>query len=84
MLLLLKGTYATDSPLDFSEYNNGTGQLYQDTNGDGQEPVFDTFGLPSAKELNFFIDIGALATGCQRSCASATLKVKGPKNSISL
>ena len=77
MLLLLKGTYATDSPLDFSEYNNGTGQLYQDTNGDGQEPVFDTFGLPSAKELNFFIDIGEIRISSkdQQSLAGLDLGV---------
>ena len=62
MLLLLKGTYATDSPLDFSEYNGGTGALYRDTQdtGAGGDPTFDLFGLPSASNLNFFIDIGEI------------------------
>ena len=62
MLLLLKGTYATDSPISFADYNNGTGQLYQDTQntGAGGDPTFDLFGLPSAQNLNFFMDIGEI------------------------
>jgi hypothetical protein len=63
MLLLLKLTYATDSPLEFSDYSNGTGQLYQDSNGNGTagaDPTFDLNGLPLAQNLNFFIDIGEI------------------------
>lgn len=58
MLLLLKGTYATDNPLDFGDYSNGTGQLYQDVNGATGDPTFDLQGLPTASALNHFIDIG--------------------------
>lgn len=55
MLLLLKGTYATDSPIAFADYNNGTGLLYQDTQdaGAGGDPAFDLFALPTATSLNF-------------------------------
>lgn len=62
MLLLLKLTYATDSPLNFSDYNNGTGQLYQDAQdtGAGGDPAFDLYDLPLAQNLNFFIDIGEI------------------------
>lgn len=62
MLLLLKGTYATDSPIAFSDYNNGTGNLYQDTQdiGAGGDPTFDLYALPSASTLNFFMDIGEI------------------------
>ncbi|MCB1156752.1 MAG: hypothetical protein KDK45_04555 [Leptospiraceae bacterium] len=58
MLLLLKGTYASDNPLGFDEYNNGTGQLYLDDAGDGLDPAFDLGELPYAKDLPIFIDIG--------------------------
>lgn len=62
MLLLLKGTYATDSPIAFADYNNGTGLLYQDTQdaGAGGDPAFDLFALPTATSLNFFMDIGEI------------------------
>ena len=54
MLLLLKGTYATDSPLDFSDYNNGTGELYRDTEnvGAGGDPTFDLNQLPLLNSHN--------------------------------
>lgn len=55
MLLLMKGTYATDNPLDFSEYNNGTGDFYQDPTGD---PTFNLTSLPKASALPIYIDIG--------------------------
>ncbi|TGJ98221.1 hypothetical protein EHQ53_00355 [Leptospira langatensis] len=55
MLLLMKGTYATDNPLDFSEYNNGTGTFYKDPSGD---PSFNLGGLPKAYNLPIYIDIG--------------------------
>ncbi|EQA37866.1 putative lipoprotein [Leptospira inadai serovar Lyme str. 10] len=58
MLLLLKATYATDNPQDFSQYNGGTGALYQDdVPGD---PAFNLTGLPLAKNLPIFIDIGEI------------------------
>ncbi len=62
MLLLLKGTYATDSPISFADYNNGTGLLYQDNQdtGAGGDPAFDLYGLPTAAGLNFFMDIGEI------------------------
>ena len=62
MLLLLKLTYATDSPLEFSEINNGTGKIYQDKfgTGTGFDVPPDLFGLPDAKDLNFFIDVGEI------------------------
>ncbi|WP_411824752.1 LIC11270 family surface protein [Leptospira sp. 'Mane'] len=62
MLLLLKGTYATDSPLDWSELNGGTGVIYKDheDNGDGNggDPAFSVGDLPLAGNLPIFIDIG--------------------------
>jgi hypothetical protein len=62
MLLLLKLTYATDSPLEFSEINGGTGKIYQDKFGvgTGLDITPDLFGLPDAKDLNFFIDVGEI------------------------
>ncbi|MEI7013820.1 LIC11270 family surface protein [Leptospira licerasiae] len=57
MLLLMKGTYATDSPLEFSEYNNGTGDVYEDPSGD---PTFNTAGLPKMANLPIYIDIGEI------------------------
>ncbi|HNM04051.1 MAG TPA: hypothetical protein PKN56_19230 [Leptospiraceae bacterium] len=56
MLLLLKGTYATDDPLKFEETNGGTGQLYQDVTTD--DPVYDLTDMPSAKNLLIHIDFG--------------------------
>lgn len=58
MLLLLKGTYSTDNPLQFSETNNGTGNIYLDDQGDGGDRTFDLVGLPSAQNLPIFLDIG--------------------------
>ena len=79
MLLLLKGTYATDSPLDFSDYNNGTGELYRDTEnvGAGGDPTFDLNQLPLAQNLNFFIDIGEIRISSkdQKSYAGLDLGV---------
>ncbi len=57
MLLLLKATYATDNPLDFSDYNGGTGDLYQDPTGD---PTFNLSGLPKASALPIYMDIGEI------------------------
>lgn len=58
MLLLLKGTYATDNPLDWSELNNGTGDLYLDAQGPGQDPNFSLVGLPKVANMPILIDIG--------------------------
>lgn len=58
MLLLLKGTYATDNPLDWSELNNGTGDLYIDSQGAGLDPDMTLTGLPKAGNLPIFLDIG--------------------------
>ncbi|XDD47002.1 hypothetical protein AB3N60_02610 [Leptospira sp. WS39.C2] len=58
MLLLLKGTYATDNPLDWSELNNGTGDLYVDSQGEGLDPTMTLTNLPKAGNLPIFLDIG--------------------------
>ncbi|PJZ85003.1 LIC11270 family surface protein [Leptospira harrisiae] len=58
MLLLLKGTYATDNPLDWSELNNGTGDLYLDTQGEGLDPVMTLVNQPKAGNVPIFLDIG--------------------------
>ncbi|TGM79596.1 LIC11270 family surface protein [Leptospira bouyouniensis] len=58
MLLLLKGTYATDNPLDWSELNNGTGDLYIDTQGEGLDPTMTLTDVPKAGNLPIFLDIG--------------------------
>lgn len=58
MLLLLKGTYATDNPLDWSELNNGTGDLYIDTQGEGLDPTMSLTSVPKAADLPIFLDIG--------------------------
>lgn len=58
MLLLLKGTYATDNPLDWSELNNGTGDLYIDDQGDGLDPTMTLTNLPKAADLPIYLDIG--------------------------
>ena len=62
MLLLLKGTYATDSPIDFSDYNNGKGKLYLDENGEdeNEDPKFDIKKLPKAGDLDIYIDFGGI------------------------
>lgn len=60
MLLLVKGTYATDNPLNFSDYSNGTGALYVDTEGDGADPTMDIAGVPLANDLPIYIDIGEI------------------------
>lgn len=65
MLLLLKGTYATDAPIAFSDYNNGTGELYRDEFGDGRGPEHNTNGLPSAANLPIFLDFGEVRISSQ-------------------
>lgn len=58
MLLLMKGTYASDNPIQFTDYSGGTGAIYQDTTGEGADPAFDLTGLPTAQNLPIYIDIG--------------------------
>lgn len=65
MLLLLKGTYASDNPLSFAELNNGTGNLYLDDQGEGNDPVFDLNGLPSVASLPIYIDFGEVRISSQ-------------------
>jgi hypothetical protein len=60
MLLLLKGTYSTDNPIEFSDYNGGTGQLYQDDFGDEKGPPHNTNALPSAAGLPILLDFGEI------------------------
>lgn len=58
MLLLLKGTYATDNPLDWAELNNGTGDLYVDAQGEGLDPTMTLVNRPKAGNVPIFLDIG--------------------------
>lgn len=62
MLLLLKGTYATDNPIEFTDYSNGTGDLYMDNQGDVGvgDPNFDLSGIPKANQLPIYIDVGEI------------------------
>ncbi|EQA54070.1 LIC11270 family surface protein [Leptospira kmetyi] len=60
MLLLVKGTYATDNPIGFEAYSGGTGQIYQDNAGTGLDPIPDLTGMPLAQNLPIFIDIGEI------------------------
>jgi hypothetical protein len=65
MLLLLKGTYASDNPLSFGELNNGTGNFYLDDQGEGNDPGFDLDGLPPAGAMAVYIDFGEVRIGSQ-------------------
>jgi len=58
MLLLLKGTYSSDSPLEWNETNGGTGALFRDKEGAGLDPIFSTIDLPMARNLPIFLDFG--------------------------
>jgi hypothetical protein len=58
MLLLVKGTYSTDSPLDWAELNNGSGALYVDNQTDGNDPLMNLTNLPTVAGLPIFVDIG--------------------------
>lgn len=58
MLLLLKGTYATDNPLDWGELNNGTGDLYVDAQGEGLDPTMTLVNQPKVGNIPIFLDIG--------------------------
>lgn len=50
--ILLKGTYATDDPLGFSEINNN--QIFQD----GDDPSLITTDLPAYDQLPIYVDVG--------------------------
>lgn len=54
MIVILKGTYASDAPLDFSEINGN--QLFID----GDDGAVDTGGLPAYSNLPIYIDIGEI------------------------
>lgn len=56
MLLILKGTYATDNPLDYTEINDN--QLYRDI--ETEDPTFDLVDIPTYSNLPVYIDIGEL------------------------
>ena len=58
MLLLFKGTYASDNPLEYSEINDGS--IYKDVEGQGGDPTLDVSQLPSLSNLPIYIDIGEL------------------------
>ncbi|MBW7858841.1 MAG: hypothetical protein H3C43_11240 [Leptonema sp. (in: Bacteria)] len=53
MIVLLKGTYATDYPLDWAEINNN--QLFVDNNDPN-----DLSNLPAYNQLPLFLDVGEL------------------------
>ncbi len=55
--VILKATYASDRPLDFSEINNN--QLFVDTVISGKEEI-NTNNVPSYSDLPIFIDIGEI------------------------
>lgn len=68
MLVLLKGTYATDNPLDFSQINDN--KLFVDSEDSvaglihpvdtGCAPFFDVNCLPRYSEIPIYLDIGEL------------------------
>jgi hypothetical protein len=58
MLVLIKATYSSDNPIDFADYNNKAGTLYQDDTGDGKDPTHDLQSLPTASNLPIYVDIG--------------------------
>ncbi|PJE00410.1 MAG: hypothetical protein CK427_14055 [Leptospira sp.] len=58
MLLLMKGTYSSDNPIGFGDYNNGSGTLYRDNTGVAGDPDFELPNLPSASNLPIYIDFG--------------------------
>ena len=57
MVLILKGTYATDRPLDFAQINGNT--LFLDNDAPSTE-VLDTAGVPAYSELPIYLDIGEI------------------------
>lgn len=53
-VVILKATYASDSPLEFAQINNNA--IFSDTDDTG----IDTSGLPSYSSLPIYIDIGEI------------------------
>ncbi len=78
VLLLIKLTYATDSPLEWDEINNG--QIYRDEfgTGAGLNPAPDFNGLPSIKDLNWFIDIGEVRISSRFNFGVSCLETVSP------
>ncbi|WCL50044.1 LIC11270 family surface protein [Leptospira sp. GIMC2001] len=65
MLLLVKGTYASDNPISFQDYNGGTGALYLDNIGEGGDADHQLIDLPSAANLPIYIDLGEIRISSQ-------------------
>lgn len=57
MVVILKGTYATDRPLDFAQINNNT--LFVDDDAPTTE-VLDTNNVPAYSELPIYLDVGEI------------------------
>lgn len=57
MVVILKGTYATDRPLDFAQINNNT--LFLDSDAPTTE-VLDTNNVPAYSDLPIYIDVGEI------------------------
>jgi len=68
MVVILKGTYATDSPLNFEELNNNV--LYTDAD----DPL-DLTGVPAYNALPLFFDIGEVRLS-SKSPGSALVDIK--------
>jgi hypothetical protein len=83
MLLLVKGTYSSDRPIEFGDYNGGTGALYQDNTGDGGDPTFELNSLPSASNLPILMDIGEvrISSKFQKGINELT-QIRNPADSL--
>jgi hypothetical protein len=56
--VILKGTYASDRPLDFSEINNN--QIFIDNNNTSTTETINNSSVPSYSDLAIFLDIGEI------------------------
>jgi len=56
--VILKGTYASDRPLDFSEINNN--QIFIDNNNTSTTEIINSSSVPSYSDLAIFLDIGEI------------------------
>lgn len=61
----MKGTYASDRPIRFEDYRNGTGNLYLDETGGANGPGHNLTNLPRANNLPILIDIGEVRISSQ-------------------
>lgn len=59
MMVLLKGTYASDRPLEFSQINNNQLFIDDDNTDPAVEPI-DSEGVPAYSNLDFFLDFGEI------------------------